>query len=183
MKVQKKKNFTRDDLTKLFAQKGFTKGAEVGVRNGRYSKKLCQENDKLHLLSVDAYDLVYAEQRTIGTGIKKHKQNYKRAKRLLSPYNCDLIVKTSLDAVREIPYESLDFVYIDGSHEFDYVICDIIEWGKRVKKGGIISGHDYHKGEHIEVYDAVNIYCKMHSVRKIYITDEKMPSWWFKRTW
>jgi predicted O-methyltransferase YrrM len=38
---------------------------------------------------------------------------------------------------------SLDFVYIDAGHRFDDVVQDIIKWTKKVRKGGIISGHDY----------------------------------------
>jgi hypothetical protein len=62
-------------------------------------------------------------------------------------------------------------------------MCDIIEWGKRVRRGGVISGHDYYRFINANVVDAVDIYCRIHKVNKINITDEKTPSWWFKRTW
>lgn len=39
--------------------------------------------------------------------------------------------------------ESLDFVYIDGNHSNDSVKDDIICWMPKVKKNGILSGHDY----------------------------------------
>lgn len=39
--------------------------------------------------------------------------------------------------------ESLDFVYIDGNHEYSYVKEDIDLWYPKIKKGGLISGHDY----------------------------------------
>jgi hypothetical protein len=38
---------------------------------------------------------------------------------------------------------SLDFVYIDGNHEYSFVKEDIELWYPKVKDGGIISGHDY----------------------------------------
>jgi predicted O-methyltransferase YrrM len=38
---------------------------------------------------------------------------------------------------------SLDFVFIDGSHEYEDVKEDIYHWYPKVKKGGIIAGHDY----------------------------------------
>jgi predicted O-methyltransferase YrrM len=37
----------------------------------------------------------------------------------------------------------LDFIYIDANHEYEYVMSDINESLKMIKKGGIISGHDY----------------------------------------
>ncbi len=38
---------------------------------------------------------------------------------------------------------SLDFVYIDGNHKYDYVLADIGAWLPKVRKGGFIAGHDY----------------------------------------
>jgi hypothetical protein len=38
---------------------------------------------------------------------------------------------------------SLDFVYIDANHAYDYVVQDIELWYPKVKKGGFICGHDY----------------------------------------
>lgn len=183
MKVIKKKGFNRNDLAKKFAHMRFSKGVEVGVRNGRFSEVLCRKNKALFLRSVDPYSVVYGDGRTALTGELKQKENLQRARKKLAPYNCEVIVKTSLEAVRDVPYESIHFVYIDGSHEFDYVMCDIIEWGKRIKKGGIISGHDYYRFRHAGVTDAVDLYCKMHKVKQLYLTDEKTPSWWFKKTW
>ena len=39
--------------------------------------------------------------------------------------------------------ESVDFVYIDANHSYTYVRDDIQTWLPKVKKGGIIGGHDY----------------------------------------
>ena len=48
-----------------------------------------------------------------------------------------------MDAVEDFEDESLDFVYIDGHHGFRYIAEDLCEWSYKVRKGGIISGHDY----------------------------------------
>ena len=39
-------------------------------------------------------------------------------------------------------YNSLDFVFIDASHIYKYVAEDIDLWEPKVKKGGLVSGHD-----------------------------------------
>lgn len=54
-----------------------------------------------------------------------------------------MIRALSEQAVDLFEDESLDFVYIDGNHAYDYVKQDIELWYPKVKKGGIVSGHDY----------------------------------------
>lgn len=39
--------------------------------------------------------------------------------------------------------ESVDFVFIDADHEYDSVKKDIEAWLPKIRKGGVISGHDY----------------------------------------
>jgi SAM-dependent methyltransferase len=53
------------------------------------------------------------------------------------------IRKRSLEAVEDYEDESLDFVFIDASHEYEDVKLDIIKWLPKVKKGGVLAGHDY----------------------------------------
>jgi len=38
---------------------------------------------------------------------------------------------------------SLDFVFIDAAHDYESVKKDINAWFPKIKKGGVISGHDY----------------------------------------
>jgi hypothetical protein len=59
---------------------------------------------------------------------------------------CDIINPirlSSLDAVNQYPNRSLDFVFIDASHEYNDVKKDILSWYPKIKKGGFIAGHDY----------------------------------------
>tara|TARA_A100001201_G_scaffold14618_6_gene17744 strand:- start:321 stop:983 length:663 start_codon:yes stop_codon:yes gene_type:complete len=55
--------------------------------------------------------------------------------------------------------ESLDFVFIDAAHDMRNVLADVASWTPKVKKGGIMAGHDYGAG-HIGVTDAVDLYFK-----------------------
>ena len=50
---------------------------------------------------------------------------------------------------------SIDFVYIDGDHRFEYVRRDLLNYFPKVKHGGFIAGHDYHPA-HPGVILAVN---------------------------
>lgn len=43
----------------------------------------------------------------------------------------------------EIPDQSLDCIFIDGNHEYQYVLDDLQFWIKKVRPGGQILGDDY----------------------------------------
>lgn len=50
---------------------------------------------------------------------------------------------TSMEAVELYEDESLDFVFLDGNHEFEYINDDIEKWLPKIKYGGVLAGHDY----------------------------------------
>ena len=70
------------------------------------------------------------------------------------------VVKTldmqSGEASKKFKKQSLDFVYIDGSHDYDSVCVDIEIWLPKLKPGGMIGGHDY--TTHETVREAVDTY-------------------------
>lgn len=38
--------------------------------------------------------------------------------------------------------ETIDFLFIDTSHEYEHTLKELHQWGKHVRKGGIIALHD-----------------------------------------
>lgn len=131
----------REDLPELFVELGFKRGVEIGTARGHFAKAFCKQGIFVHC--VDPY-CEYDDYRQDGVLEKSLKKQYEEAKERLAPYpNHEFILKTSMQAVKDFRDESIDFVYIDGNHGFKYVTEDIYEWSKKVRKGGIISGHDY----------------------------------------
>ena len=56
----------------------------------------------------------------------------------------NFINKTSDEASKEIEDNSLDYVFIDGDHNYEAVIRDMKNYYPKVKSGGIFAGHDSH---------------------------------------
>ena len=132
-------NINRNDLAKKFADWGFKIGVEVGTHAGDYAEALCKVNKNLTLYTVDLFDLVYEDDYTGRIGQRKQRGLYKKVIERLLPYKCVVIKMLSIEALKLFEYEQLDFVYIDGSHHYDYVVTDIAMWGQKVRKGGVIS--------------------------------------------
>ena len=65
------------------------------------------------------------------------------AKKKLLKFNekIEFSKKKSEEAVEYIP-DDIDFVYIDGNHDYDFVKKDIELYYNKVRKNGIIGGHD-----------------------------------------
>jgi len=98
---------------------------------------------------------------------------------------------TSEEVSKMILDESLDFVYIDAQHSYEWCMEDINYRFPKVRKGWVVSGHDYYnakKGDPIGntnkkvvedfgVKDAVDDFAREHnySVRKI----QTWGNWYF----
>ena len=72
-----------------------------------------------------------------------YEEAYNNLKSLIDLKVVNLIKSHSLEAVKKYEDESIDFCFIDGSHEYEDVKADILAYLPKVKKGGILSGHDY----------------------------------------
>lgn len=69
---------------------------------------------------------------------EEFKKNTTRVSHIITPIRLN-----SLSASLLYEDNSLDFIFIDASHEYEDVKNDILCWKNKVKKNGIISGHDY----------------------------------------
>lgn len=168
-------------LTRLFRKLGFRVGAEIGVERGRFSKIICQANPRLKLYVIDAWKEY--------EGYREHvpqsrlDEFYKETRVRLKPFNCQFIRDWSMEAVKRFQDESLDFVFIDANHDYEYVKEDIREWSKKVKKGGIVSGHDYINGLHGITYgvrQAVDEWIKENNIKYLFLLKKDgCPSWFY----
>lgn len=67
------------------------------------------------------------------------------------------IKSISWEAASQFEDETVDFVFIDADHSYESVLKDIQNWLPKIRKGGIISGHDFRYDQNgMGVVKAVN---------------------------
>lgn len=163
----------RNRLAEYLGEEGFNKGVEIGVQWGKFSEKLCKANPNIELYSIDPWHSRRLKARM--------DEKFNESTQRLAPYNATVIRKFSMDALADFKNNSLDFVYIDGNHSFDYVCPDIIYWSHKVRKGGVVACHDYFHHRNGGIVHAVDAYTRSHYINPWYVTYEIMPTaFWFK---
>lgn len=157
--------------------------AEVGVREGYFSKFILDNTNVKKLYAIDPWE----RNPELQNGIQ---EAYNTCHRLLDPFGdrAEMIKGYSPSVSEMFENDSLDFVYIDGLHDYESVQADINGFYRKVKKGGIIAGHDYHEGDWPGVYNAVNEFIAFYNLELnltgidspdyIIEHDGKKPSWW-----
>lgn len=73
----------------------------------------------------------------------------------------------SFDRAKDFEDESIDFCFIDANHTYEFVKRDIAAYLPKMKKGGIMAGHDYNLS-HPGVIQAVNEAFSDHVNRDFY---------------
>ena len=127
-------------IPKLFAELGFKVGAEIGVYRGRYTMYLLERIPGVKVYAVDLWRKYGAYRDFKSEDIINAEKEFREKVR---GHNCDVFKGRSVDVVNQFANNSLDFVFIDGNHAYEYVVEDIAKWSKKVRKGGIIYGHDF----------------------------------------
>jgi hypothetical protein len=119
-------------------------GCEIGVNMGHNATEIFEYLDIERLYLVDPYSFCGKHEEIHGAKVGKR---HTMALENLRPWEdkCIWIHKMSSDAAKDIPDDSLDFVYIDGAHIYNVVKKDIINYTKKVKIGGLIAGHDFNQ--------------------------------------
>jgi len=158
-------------LAKTFADLDLNVGAEVGVEQGIYADLLLTANPNLTLYAIDAWQHY--------RGYRDHVNQTKldgfeqTTRQRLAPHKHGEVIKGfSAEVVRDFPEGSLDFVYLDANHAFDFIMEDLIHWGRRVRRGGIIAGHDFIRQSHVWVVQAVHLYAYGHGIETWFTTTE-----------
>lgn len=156
------------EIAKIMGQG--TIGVEVGVNKGFNAGYICQVVKPKILYLIDPWNnfLDPASGEIIGEA------QFLMAKALLKKHECCRFIRdTSYNAVKQFEDESVDFVYIDSDHWS--VLREAHQWYPKVRKGGILGGHDILQPQ---VERAVIDFCKENKIDTFYNCPE---DWWIKK--
>jgi hypothetical protein len=157
-------------------------GAEVGVYKGLHAKEMLDRLDITTFILIDPWKDY--EEYTDEPKKNKVADAYFHARELLKPYSQRLVWMPSFseNASRVIANNSLDFVYIDGNHEYEWVKTDLKCWYPKVKKGGYFGGHDY-TAEFPGVIQAVDEFCEERKLELKTMDGETFPYYTHNTDW
>jgi hypothetical protein len=124
-------------------------GAEIGVGGSVHALQMLKHLDIKRLYLIDPFISYGPGMHGVFANTEVALRCKEDAQKRLESFSDKIvwIFEYSDKAVNKIQDEELDFVYIDGNHRYEYVKKDIELYYPKVKKGGLISGHDYKKNE------------------------------------
>ena len=143
---------------------------EVGTDLGLNAKNIKQFVSFDDLYLVDPYFNYYGK-------YASGDERFKIAKKRVGE-GVEFIRETSEEASKMFEDNSVDVIYIDGLHKYTSILQDIQLWYPKVKKGGIIGGHDFF-GSGLGVILAVTDYANENNLREK--LDGFGTDWWIKK--
>lgn len=119
---------------------------EIGVWQGKNASVLRQLFPAAHLYLIDPWQPVEAyflNGGAISQSAREYEGSYQQVKKLFeNDEKVSILRMPSTAGAQKVP-DGMDLVFIDGDHSYDYVKEDITTWQKKVRKGGLLCGHDY----------------------------------------
>jgi len=127
------------------------KGAEIGTMEGEFSEKILTCCNLRVLYSIDSWKEFDRKIYNDDANVSQDEQNImiratsERLRRFGS--RSRILRMTSVEACANFENESLDFIYIDANHAYEFCKKDLEIWWPKLKYGGVFAGHDYGYGE------------------------------------
>ena len=129
-------------LSRLIRAHKYRLGVEIGVKSGRNIKEITNACPHVIVHAVDPWEITPNYSHWTEDNMRSSETNFDNV--MARRPNCIIKHKMlSNKAVSLFKDEALDFVFIDGDHSYKGVKDDIKIWLPKIRKGGLISGHDY----------------------------------------
>lgn len=125
-------------------------GVEIGVFRGQFSYHLLDTWECERLTSVDPWKEFASDDYVDVCNLAqdKHERNFQETLTRLSSFGerSRVLRSTSLEGAEDFGERTLDFVYLDAQHHYEAVREDIRAWYPKLRRGGVLGGHDYLDG-------------------------------------
>lgn len=158
---------TRYDLADIINQRGYKRGAEIGLDHGYFSYYLLKHSSLRHLWSIDNFQGKWAVLEP-------------EVRSMLSEFGdrSQVLRATSASAAGFFAQQGIEFdvIYIDACHRYAAVKQDLQLWANLVRPGGMMAGHDYIKADGCGVIQAVDEFAADRNL-EVEITRETWASW------
>jgi hypothetical protein len=180
------KQVCQSDRSKIFEIINFLENpiiCEVGVQLGNHFNDILTENVK-EAYAVDSWTSFgkISENDSLFSQQELDQQHQQVCERFSSDTRVKVIRDFSKNASLMFEDDYFDFIYIDADHTYEAVKSDLESWYPKLKKGGIMSGHDYVEvttSVPFGVVQAVNEFLKKNNIsnESFFLTSEQYASY------
>jgi len=177
---------TRDQFPELLVKCSYKLGVEVGVQRGDHAVHILSRwPGELYLVDPWKHydDGIYVDQGNCSDS--DHEIHRKACLEQVAPFGsrATILRQFSADAAELFDDGAVDFVYIDANHSYDAVLADLVAWHSKIRRGGLLSGHDYTvdgpgHGGCFGVKPAVHDFMTERGLLDLYISAEEWPTWY-----
>lgn len=154
--------------------------AEIGVMHGGFAETVLKEWHGQTYYMVDLWARQDAQVYRERTEDINYDAKYEDCKRIAARFPIVKMIRApSVEAAKQVPDGSLDWVFIDANHAYGPVLADMDAWFPKLRSGGLFSGHDYGHDTRwphwCEVKPAVDRWMQEHNI-PFRVTE--CSSWW-----
>ncbi len=174
---QRRKNVVRVPFVQKYLPKHGV-GAELGVFRGDFSPLLFRETQPSHLHLVDPWYLLTSHWHW-GPGTRSTVDGLivtlRKMKDDLPSGKISIHVSGSVEFLNGCEPNSLDWVYIDSSHEYEHTCTELSAASSKMRPSGIIAGDDWqHDSNHRHhgVLRAVKEFCDKSDYQLVYASND-----------
>jgi Methyltransferase domain len=170
--------------------------AEIGVYKGDFSQQVLDACEPAEYYLIDNWKFEIADHNALAgetenfsnfagkihwdhfgddpNGIQEQNFQYVTSRFAERP-NVKIIRDDSANGIQALADASIDVMYIDANHQYEYVLRDMIHAQKKIKPGGIILMNDFYEGpggaeQNLGVMGAVNTFVKRYDFHYLAMT-------------
>ncbi|GAB4813768.1 hypothetical protein N2152v2_000814 [Parachlorella kessleri] len=148
---------TRGDIPATLQAEGLKVGAELGVQNGDFAAhtlRVWTACERYYLVDLWGHQANYEDLANVNDD--EQERRYQQTQANLQPWKEKTVFlrNYTVEAAKQIPDGSLDYIYVDARHDYCGVMEDLETYWPKLRRGGILAGHDYLAAQDPSVKDS-----------------------------